>query len=138
MGLLNFLVHHTSFFAEAHNKVANINGLLRAVCSGLRVELQNYGVFAIICGPQELHIANNLEEVRQWIDENTLLHDVPVAEGAWNCHRIVKTFTHQKVVAQVSFVGAQLIVNTESGSYLTVNGHDEDGGTSLLLRFRNA
>jgi hypothetical protein len=61
-----------------------------------------------------------------------------VAEGAWNCHRIVKTFTRQQVVAQVSFVGAQLIVNTESGSYLTVNGYDEDGGTSLLLRFRNA
>lgn len=138
MSLLNLLVHHTSFFAKAHDEVANLNGLLRAVSSGLRVELQNYGMFAIICGPQELHIANNLEEVRQWIDENTLLHDMPVAEGGWNLHRICSVFARKPVAGKVAIVGAQLIVETESGSYLTVNGYDDDGGTSLLLRFRNA
>lgn len=139
MSLLNLLVHHTSFFAEAHAEVDNLNGMLRAVRSGLRVELQNYGMFVVICGPQELHIANNLEEVRQWISENVLLHDVPQTSRSSSVHRFRPVFSREEAaVIQLALVGNQLLIETASGSYVTSDGWDEDGGTSLLLRFRNA
>lgn len=139
MSLLNLLVHHTSFFAKAHDEVANLNGLLRAVSSGLRVELQNYGMFVVICGPQELHIASNLEEVRQWISENVMLHDVPQTSRLASAHRFRPVFSRDEAaVIQLALVGNQLLIETASGSYVTSDGWDEDGGTSLLLRFRNA
>lgn len=139
MSLLNLLVHHTSFFAQAHAEVDNLNGLLRAVRSGLRVELQNYGVFAVILGPQELHTASNLEEVREWISENVLLHDVPQEASRWTLHRFRPVFSRDEVtVSQLAIIGNQLLIETASGTYVTADGWNEDGATSPLIRFRNA
>lgn len=139
--LLDYLAKNHPMFATVQNEVANLNGYLRAMRSGLRVEIAGFGVFDLICGGHEIYSANNLEELRDWITENVILHDVPQGTRS-TLHRFRTALPLQELtlgeIRHMAQAGAQIILETISGSYITADGYDEEGGISVLVRIRNA